>query len=97
MEQLFVYGSLKKPEVQKSVFGRVAKSFPDILQDYTRSKIKIENIYPIIFPKKRRYVRGLIFLVNSEELKLIDAYETRSYRRQKVFLRSGVRAWVYTK
>ena|SRR3989344_3321483 len=97
MEKLFVYGTLKKPEVQKSVFGRITKTSSDVLLNYTRSKIKIDNVYPIIIPKKGGYVRGLVFLVSSKELKLIDDYETNSYRRQKVFLKSGESAWVYTK
>ena len=97
MEKLFVYGTLKKPEVQKSVFGRIAENSSDILLNYTRSKIKIDKVYPIILPKKEKYIRGLVILVSSKELKLIDKYETNSYRRQKVFLKSGKAAWVYTK
>lgn len=97
METLFVYGTLKNPEVQKSVFGRVAKSFPDILQNYTRSKIKIDKTYPIITQEKGRFVRGQVILVSSKELKLMDEYETNSYRRKKVVLKSGVSAFVYGK
>jgi len=97
MGKLFVYGTLKKPEVQKSVFGRIAKTSADILLGYTKSKIKIDKTYPIILPKKGSYIKGMVFLVSSKELKLIDEYETNSYRRQKVFLKSGESAWVYTK
>ncbi len=97
MEQLFVYGTLKKPNVQKSIIGRTIKSSPDILQNFTRSKIKIEKIYPIIINKKGKFVRGLVLSVNSKELKLIDEYETNCYKRQKVVLKSGINAWVYTK
>ena len=58
MEKLFVYGTLKKPEIQKSVFGRIAESSSEVLLDFTRSKIKINNNkYPIILPKKGRYVK----------------------------------------
>ncbi len=57
MEKLFVYGTLKKPKVQKFVFGRIAKSYSDILLDYTRSKIKIDKVYPIILPKKAHMLK----------------------------------------
>ena len=96
MEQLFVYGSLKKPIIQRSVFGRITKSFPDILQDFTRSKIMIEKIHPIILPRKGKFVRGLVFSVSFRELRLIDEYETNLYKRRRVVLRSGLSAWVYT-
>ncbi len=97
MEKLFVYGTLKRPEVQKAVFGKITKSSPDILSNFTRSKIKIDNIYPVITPKKDKFVRGLVFPVNSKELKMIDEYETNTYRRQKFVLKSGIKAWVYVK
>ncbi|MDP3916693.1 MAG: gamma-glutamylcyclotransferase family protein [Nanoarchaeota archaeon] len=97
MKKLFVYGTLKNPEIQKSIFGRIAQSSPDVLQGYTRSKIRIDKIYPIIIKKRGKFVRGLVISVNPKELKLIDKYETNSYKRQKVALKSGTNAQVYTR
>lgn len=84
-----MYGTLKKPEIQKSVFGRIAKFFPDVLQNFTRSRIKIEGkIYPIITHKRGKFVKGLVFSVNPKELKLIDDYETNYYRKKKIVLKT---------
>lgn len=98
MEQIFVYGTLKNPSVQKKAFGKRRKGIPDVLKNYIRSKTKIHNkTYSIIIKKQGRYVRGLLLSVSRKELQLIDAYETRAYRRRSVVLRSGKRAWAYVK
>lgn len=96
-EQLFVYGTLKNPKVQRRVFGRVEKGIPDILKGYKRSKVMINNkIYPIIIPSNGS-IRGLIISVTTKELKLIDKYETNAYKKKKIVLKSGKVAWVYQK
>jgi acyl carrier protein phosphodiesterase len=61
MEQIFVYRTLKKPEVQKSAFEKIAESFQDILQNYARSEIKLEIIYPMIVAKNGRFIKGFGF------------------------------------
>jgi gamma-glutamylcyclotransferase (GGCT)/AIG2-like uncharacterized protein YtfP len=97
-ELLFVYGTLKKPDVQKEVFGRVAPGTPDILEGYKKSRIKINNkIYPVVIQSSNSFVKGLVISVTPAELKLIDEYETDAYKRKKVFLKSGKVAWVYQK
>ena len=97
MENIFAYGTLKDPKVQKYIFGKIAKSSPAVLLDDARSKTKIDKIYPIIIKKKGNFVRGMVFSVTQKELKLIDEYEGKPYKRQKVILKSGVSAWVYAK
>ncbi len=97
-ENLFVYGTLKKSDVQKTVISRAIKGTPDILEGYKKSKIKInDNTYPIIEPNPEYHVKGLVISVTQKELKLIDKYETKAYKRRKVILKSDTSAWAYQK
>lgn len=97
-ERLFVYGTLKDPEVQKREIGRVTPGTPDVLQGFTRSQIVInKNTYPIVVQKPGDEVSGLVLDVTPDELKKLDIYETDAYRRSEIVLKSGVPAWVYHK
>lgn len=97
-EKLFVYGTLKEPKLQIKVIGRKPESSPDVLIDYKKSKIKINNkIYPISIQKKNSSVSGLVISITTKELKIIDEYETNAYKRKKVVLESKRNVWVYLK
>lgn len=96
MEQLFVYGTLKDRTIQQAVFGRVMEGKPDTLEGFTRGEITLGGtVYPIIRPDIYSQVEGLVIEVTLDELALIDRYEGDDYRRVKVTLASGQRAWVY--
>jgi len=96
MESLFVYGSLKDPETQKKIFGRAAQGIPDILPGYTRSSIEIQgNMYPIAIPKEGASIAGMVIEIGLDELNLVDAFETTTYQRINVTLKSGKTAWAY--
>ncbi len=98
MENLFVYGTLRDKEVQKKVYGRSQSGEPDKLHGYAKSTIVINNnTYPILVENKSGSVDGFVLNINSDELKKIDEYETKAYRRVQVMLESGKRAWVYAK
>ena len=100
MENLFIYGNLKKPELQKKVFGRVAESSEDSLKGYKKSQINIEGeIFPILINSKNPwdFVVGSVIEVTGDELKKIDRYEGEEYKRKKVILSSGKESWVYVK
>ena len=100
MENLFIYGNLKKPELQKKVFGRVAESSEDSLKGYKKSQIEIEGeIFPILINSKNPwdFVVGSVIEVTGDELKKIDRYEGEEYKRKKVILSSGKESWVYVK
>ena len=100
MENLFIYGNLKKPEIQKKVFGRVAESSEDSLKGYKKSQIEIEGeIFPILINSKNPwdFVVGSVIEVTGDELKKIDRYEGEEYKRKKVILSSGKESWVYVK
>jgi gamma-glutamylcyclotransferase (GGCT)/AIG2-like uncharacterized protein YtfP len=95
-ERLFVYGTLKDPLMQQSVFGRVEEGKPDTLIGYAISQIVLGgDTYPIIRPDFQSRVEGLLIDVSDYEFALIDRYEGDDYARTQVTLESGVRAWVY--
>ena len=97
-EPIFSYGTLRDPEVQKSVIGRLVEGETDVLVGFKKSKITLQGkFYPIIVEEKDGIIEGVVLLVTSEELERIDEYETSAYRREKVTLRSGKKAWVYQK
>jgi len=97
-ESLFIYGTLLEPKVQKEVLGKNPYGSPDTLIGY---RVMYHDfgvgVYPIIVPEDYSNVKGSVFQVTSEELKIIDAYETDDYRRELVELESGLKAWVYFK
>lgn len=96
MEQLFVYGTLQDPEVQRRVIGREIAGTPDVLDDYFKSEIVMsDGTFPIIVPEAGKSVGGKVLDVTPEELERMDIYETSAYRRIRVTLRSGQETWVY--
>jgi gamma-glutamylcyclotransferase (GGCT)/AIG2-like uncharacterized protein YtfP len=95
-EKLFIYGTLTRPEIQQEVLSRLFKMTPDSLEGYTVSKIEIEGeIYPVISLNDLEEVHGFVVEVTEDELKKIDEYETKAYKRKQVVLVSGASAWVY--
>lgn len=99
-ENLFVYGLLKKPEIQKKIIGRIVEGSEDSIKGYKISQINIENeIFPILIKSNspRDFVVGLVLEVSDDELKKIDKYKTDAYKRKKVVLSSGRESWVYVK
>ncbi len=95
-EQLFVYGTLMDPIVQFAVFGRATEGKPDKLPNYRKSRIRLGGrVYPIVKPAAGSSVEGQVITVSPTELNRIDHYEGEAYRRTKVTLVSGRRAWVY--
>jgi gamma-glutamylcyclotransferase (GGCT)/AIG2-like uncharacterized protein YtfP len=95
-ESLFVYGTLMNPLVQQRVFGRTAPGVADRLVGYRKDLIHLgSGVYPIIRPEAGAVVEGFVIHVTAAELALIDYYEGNAYRRKKVTLVSGRKAWVY--
>ncbi len=95
---LFVYGSLRDPQVQTENIGRIVEGTPDVLLGYGKFAVKVDDIvYPILVPVSESIVEGEILKLTKEELNKIDVYEIDAYRRIKVKLKSGINAWVYVK
>ncbi len=97
-EKLFVYGTLRDPEVQKKVIRRVVSGKTDVLEGFTKGSVLIhEKMYPQIFPQQNSSVEGFVLDITFDDLKPLDEYETDTYARKKVFLRSSIEAWAYQK
>lgn len=103
---LFSYGTLRQPEVQEAVFGRVLHGRPDAIAGYTLGEVTITDpavvatsgsaVHPVLVPADPGAgVPGTVFEVGAEGLVAADAYEVDDYTRVLLPLRSGARAWVY--
>lgn len=103
MENLFAYGSLKDPEIQENIFGRVLTGTPDKLIGYAVKKIHIEEEfgvipYPIITATNNPEdsISGILYQLSKSELQLSDTYEGVHYKRIQVELNSNKIVWVYS-
>lgn len=106
-EQLFSYGTLQLPAVQIATFGRLLDGHPDRLPGYRLEQLAIRDAavvatsgkthHPIVSPSAAPGdgVDGAVFAITPAELAHADAYEVDDYRRDRVVLASGVRAWAY--
>ena len=107
MENLFSYGTLQDESVQLSTFGRKLEGFPDQLNGFELSSIRIEDPavvassglteHPIIRQTNNSNdtISGTVFTVTATELQQADVYEAEEYQRIRVELKSGTTAWVY--
>ena len=105
--QLFSYGTLQLPDVQRATFGRLLEGRPDTLIGYRLAPLVISNpgvvatsglaVHTIACPTgdPADAIDGVVFAVNADELAACDLYETDAYARVEVTLRSGGRAFVY--
>jgi len=100
MTKIFVYGTLREPEVQMKVIGRMIEGVKDSLLGYKKTTIAInDSTYSIIEEdlNVNEGVDGLVLDINEDDLINLDEYETDTYKRKEVILRSGTMAWVYCK
>ncbi len=108
-EYLFSYGTLQDEAVQLATFGRRLSGEPEVLAGFRIDHLKIEDeaviaasglrYHLIISPSgnSQDVVTGTGFNVSHAELLQADAYEAEDYQRVRVDLKSGRRAWVYTR
>jgi gamma-glutamylcyclotransferase (GGCT)/AIG2-like uncharacterized protein YtfP len=95
-EKLFIYGTLVRSEIQRKVLNRLFEMAPDSLQGYKIGEVEIEGeVYPIISSNDLEEVHGFLVEVTEDELKKIDEYETKVYKRKRVVLVNGASAWAY--
>jgi hypothetical protein len=106
---LFSYGTLQYPEVQKTSFGRLLDGTDDAMPGFRREMVEItdpdviaksgERFHPIVMPSENPEdaVSGKVFQISNAELAAADRYEVSDYKRIEVVLKSGLTAWVYVK
>lgn len=103
---LFSYGTLRRPEVQCSVFGRELAGRGDEIIGYELGEVVITDaavieasgsaVHPVLRPVDHETgIPGTVFTLDDDDLAAADAYEVDDYTRILVPLRSGVQAWVY--
>lgn len=99
MEKVFIYGTLRDPEIRRKVTKRIIPSgVPDKLYGFTLSSVSdYGETYPIIVADKesKQGIDGEIIEVTKTELTLLDYYEGDLYKRTIVKLFSETEAWVY--
>src|SRR5215204_2687196 len=107
MPLLFSYGTLQRPEVQMSNFGRLLDGELDELIGFQQSLLTIEDPDFVKASGKSRHsivrftggdnsrVSGTVFEVSESELARADAYEPAGYTRIAATLASGKQAWVF--
>ena len=97
---VFVYGTLCDAKVQKQVLGYEPSSSHNAITGFRLERIELDNIhYPIMvqYPLSETRISGLCLEINDDDLLLLDDYETSAYRRIRVKLADGFRAWMYCK
>ena len=104
---LFSYGTLRHPEIQRAVFGRLLETRPDRLTGYRLSTVRItdpevvavsgSDTHPILVASgdPADGVEGSALHVDEDDLLAADSYESADYQRARVVLESGARAWLY--
>lgn len=103
---LFSYGTLRQPEVQQAVFGRLLRGRAAEIAGFTLAEVTITDpaviatsgsaVHPVLVPADPAAgVPGTAFEVGDDDLLAADAYEVDDYTRVLLPLRSGDEAWVY--
>ena len=97
-EELFVYGTLKLPEIQREIIGREVELHSDTLMGYKTEPVMIDQTeYRVLVPDQGSEVEGALISITKDELTRIDRYEPEDYKRISVTVNSGKTAWVYVK
>lgn len=103
MELLFSYGTLRSKQIQMQVFNKVLSGTQDQILGYKLKSLQIEEEfgmadYVVAVPSENLEdnIHGAVFEVTNTELLKVDQFESNSYKRVQVKLKSGRTAWVYT-
>ena len=105
--RLFVYGTLRKAEVQLATYGRLVEGTPDALTGYRLEPLAITDpevvrlsglaVHSIARASRdgADLITGVVLELTPAELAATDAYEVDAYARVEVALDSGTRAFTY--
>lgn len=103
MELLFSYGTLRSKQIQMQIFNKVLSGTQDQLLGYKLKSLQIEEefgmadyVVAIASETTTDIIHGVAFTVTNADLLKVDQFESNSYRRVQVTLKSGKVAWVYT-
>jgi gamma-glutamylcyclotransferase (GGCT)/AIG2-like uncharacterized protein YtfP len=93
-EAIFVYGTLREPDVLQRLIGRVVAGAPDFLHGYER-RYDLFPPYMVAMPAPDAVIDGVVLEITPAELAVFDEYEGKEYIRVRVQLASKREAWVY--
>lgn len=95
MEGLFVYGTLRFPEVLRVLLGRVPELRPATAAGW-RVRALPGVVYPGLVADPDGVAEGLLMTgLTEDERRLLDAYEGDDYDPTLITLDDGHRAWAY--
>ena len=97
---VFAYGTLKNHDLRKKLLARNVPAEKDRLKGFSIEQIYLDGEnYPVANydPFNKNDIQGVSFYVNESELKILDYYESDAYKRIRVNLNSGRKAWLYVK
>lgn len=87
MSDVFVYGTLLLPELQRRVTGRTFEAVLARVHGFARRRVRGET-YPSLVPEVGAAVDGALLRgVDDASLALLDAYEGEAYERIAVRVR----------
>jgi gamma-glutamylcyclotransferase (GGCT)/AIG2-like uncharacterized protein YtfP len=103
---LFSYGTLRQPEVQQAVFGRLLEGRGASIVGYAQEWLAISDPavieasgsdrHPLLVPDPAAPpVAGTVFTLSPDDLLAADEYEVDDYERVLLPLDTGEEAWVY--
>ena len=102
MELLFSYGTLRSKQVQMQIFNKVLVGTQDQILGFKLKSLQIEEEfgmadYVVVVPSENpaEIIHGVAFNISKADLAKADQFESNSYKRVQVTLKSGVTAWVY--
>ncbi|WP_394278632.1 gamma-glutamylcyclotransferase family protein [Microbacterium sp.] len=106
-ERLFVYGALLDRDLQLDTFGRVPDSAPALLPGYAshltgipdarfsdRESPTVQNVVRRTDDPRDKVV-GEVLALDLFELEAADEVQLSTFRRTRVALADGEKAWVY--
>ncbi|WP_165990035.1 gamma-glutamylcyclotransferase family protein [Streptomyces sp. YIM 98790] len=94
-EGLFVYGTLRFPEVLKGLLGRVPERAPAAVRGWRAAALE-RRPYPGLVPAPGATVHGLLITgLSPGEWEVLDRFEGDEYRLGRLPLAGGGRAWTY--
>lgn len=105
---LFSYGTLRDEAVQLKTFGRRLFGETDSLVGYRLTTVEIvderfaakhgsKQLNAQLTGDASDVIEGSVLKLTGAELEAADTYEPADYKRERVQLKSGVRAWLYVK
>ncbi|RZJ50762.1 MAG: gamma-glutamylcyclotransferase [Flavobacterium sp.] len=102
MEKIFSYGTLQSREIQMQVFNKILNGTRDVLSGYKLKDLQIEEEFgmtdyfvAVASDNLSDSIKGIVFDISTSDLAKADLFESNSYKRVQITLKSGTIAWIY--